>query len=242
MDALSYAASVASLLFVRSEFQETRPGERTHLHREVAEGLAFVWKQPFLRVTSLLVTGTNMVFQALFLTVIVLAKSHGASPAEIGLVLGCLGGGGLLGALAAARLQRRLSATTIVIGANWIWFLGIPPMALLPKPLALGVIYGAMAFAGPVWNVIVDTYTLILTPDRLRGRVNSVILLIAWGAIPLGSLLAGVLIQAVGATATTLILAAVMGAVALAATVSPSVRHIPPLPTAKGGQTTPGSP
>jgi hypothetical protein len=97
-----------------------------------------------------------------------------------------------------------------------------------------------MAFVGPTWNVLVSTYELSLIPDRLLGRVESVILLLAWGSIPLGSLVAGSLLEWLGPTSAIYALSGVMALVALAATISPAVRHAPPLPTSQpGGEAAP---
>ena len=67
-----------------------------------------------------------------------------------------------------------------------------------------------MAFVGPLWNVAIDVYRLLITPDELQGRVGSAISLLAWGAIPLGSLLAGYLLESVGSWTTTMVLSAGM--------------------------------
>lgn len=65
-----------------------------------------------------------------------------------------------------------------------------------------------------------------LTPEALLGRVTSVSRLIAVGAIPLGSLAAGALLERLGPLGTVAVLAAWLLLVAAAA--SPSVRHAPP--------------
>jgi predicted MFS family arabinose efflux permease len=228
-DALSYAASVVSLLFVRRPLQDAHERRGERLHRELAEGLVWLWGQPFLRATALLVAGSNFVFQAMVLVVIVLAQGHGASPAAVGVIMGMMGAGGLLGALAAPWANRHVRAKSVVIGANWVWAALLPLVAIVPWPLAIGGLIAGMAFVGPAWNVVISAYSLTLTPDRLRGRVRGVQGLIAWGPIPLGSLVGGVLLQWLGGTAATLVLAALMLLVAVAATLSPAVRHAPPL-------------
>ena len=66
-------------------------------------------------------------------------------------------------------------------------------------------------------------------PDRLLGRVGSVILLVAWGTIPLGAISAGFLLEGLGADKTLLVLAGVNLAVALGATLARTVRNVPPV-------------
>lgn len=234
VDALSYLVSIVCVLLIRTPFQEERePVAGRRLVAEVREGLAWLWAQPFLRATALLVAGSNFLFQALVLVVIVLARDEGASPAVIGAMLAGAGLGGLAGSLAAPWLQRRIPAKRVVIGANWLWALLMPPMAFVGSPYAIGALWAVMAFVGPAWNVVIGAYQLQLTPDRLLARVSSAELLVAYGAIPLGSLSAGFLLEWLGAERTVLALSGVMLAIALAAGASSGVRNAPTLKEAR---------
>src|SRR5206468_1868115 len=54
-DAASYAFSLVSLALIRTPFQQPRDATSPRRARaELAEGLRFVWRQPFIRVTSFL--------------------------------------------------------------------------------------------------------------------------------------------------------------------------------------------
>ena len=64
-DAVSYAVSVASLAFVRAQFQGARAAVRRRLLHEVREGIAWFWRQPFVRTTSFLVMGSDFSLNAL---------------------------------------------------------------------------------------------------------------------------------------------------------------------------------
>jgi MFS family permease len=231
-DAATYGLSIVTLLAIRADFEDRRPPPGTHILADVREGLAWLLRNAFLRDCALLVAGSNLMFQALVLVLIVLARERGASPGEVGLVLAGFGAGGVAGALVAPVVQRRLPASVVVIGANWVWAALVPLLALAPGVLAIGAVAAAMAFVGPAWNVVIGTYQLLLAPDRLRGRVESVGMLISWGAIPLGSLSGGFLIDAFGARATALAFSGWMLAIALAATASPHVRRAPSLSAA----------
>ena len=133
----------------------------------------------------------------------------------------------MLGSLAAPWFQRRLPMKAIVIGANWVWALALPWVGIVDNLLVLAALLGLMAFVGPLWNVAIDVYRLLITPDELQGRVGSAISFLAWGAIPLGSLLAGYLLDAVGSWTTAMVLSAAMIAVACAASISPAIRAAP---------------
>jgi hypothetical protein len=66
---------------------------------------------------------------------------------------------------------------------------------------------------------------LTLTPDHLRGRVNSVARLITASMIPLGALVGGVLAAAAGTTTTLVLFAAWQTLVAAASLSARSLRH-----------------
>lgn len=234
VDAVSYVASIVTLLLIRKEFQAAQePRRATRLLAEVKEGVAWLWNQPFLRATAFLVAASNALFAALVLVLIVLARDGGATPAMIGVMLAGAGVGGVAGSLLAPRLERRLSMKRIVIGANWVWAAFLPLMLLSQEPLWLGGIFALMAFVGPVWNVAIGAYQLTITPDRLLARVTSAETLLAYGAIPIGSLAAGLLLEAAGPRGATVALAAGMLAVAVAATLSAGIRAAPSLADAR---------
>ncbi|MGA8113752.1 MAG: MFS transporter, partial [Actinocatenispora sp.] len=230
VDAVSYLLSLVSVLLIRTDLRPPRDPAPQRVWRQAAEGLRWLWRQRFLRATVLLVGMSNMVFQAQTLTVVVVARHQHASPATIGLVLGMSGGGGLLGALLAGKLHRLLPPRLVVIGVNWYWVVITPLLALAPSPPLVGLVAAASAFVGPLWNVVLGTYELTLVPPELLGRVQSAGMTVAWGVLPLGSLLGGFLLQSVGTTGTVLAMTGMLLVAAVAATVSPSVRHAPALP------------
>ena len=227
-DAISYLMSLGGLLLIRGPLQQARPAPAapSRLRAEVAEGLRTVWHQPFLRSAVGLVGGMNFVFNALTLVMIVRAKGFGASPAVIGLMFMFFGVGGLLGAVVAPWVQRRFTPRTVVTAIAWLWSVQMGLLVLMPNPWALGVLSAVGALGGAPFNVMINSEMYRLTPDRLLGRVRSTAKLVAWGSIPFGVLAAGVLIDAVGAGPTFLILAAGMLAIAVAASFAPGMRVI----------------
>jgi transmembrane secretion effector len=230
VDAISYAVSVVTLLMIKAPFRiEGRTGRQSFV-REVREGVRWLWHAPFLRATSIMIAASNFIFQAVFLAVVVLARRRGASGVEMATIFLLQALGGLAGAVVAPRLRRRLPTRLILVGVAWFWAAVLPLMALSVPPIVLGPLFGAMTFVGPVWNVVIGTYQLTMIPDRLLGRVQSVDMLISWGAIPLGSLVAGLMLQHLSGGRAMGGLAAMMLATAAVATLSPSIRRAPPFP------------
>jgi predicted MFS family arabinose efflux permease len=223
-DAISYAASTISMLLIESDFQEARSDSS---RREISEGFRWLWARPFFRVCSLLFAGSNPIFTGLYLLVVVLAKQHGASAPLVGVMLGIAAAGGLVGALLAPTLQRRLSPRLVLIGESWILALSIPWLLLAHDAPLLGLILAAAELITPVTNSIVVTFRVALTPDRLQGRVQAAATMVSFSFGWLGPLLVGFLLQSSGATATILILTGWALLLALGASGSRAFRSPP---------------
>jgi predicted MFS family arabinose efflux permease len=226
VDAVSYAAAAAGKLLIRSDFQGAAVQETPS---GAAEGLRWIWQRPFFRLCALLFAGSNPIFQGLSLLIVVLARRHGASAAEIGLMLGIAAAGGLIGALLAPALQRRLSARQVLIGESWVLALAVPLLAVVHPALALGVVLAAAELITPVTNSIVVSYRVALAPDRLQGRVQAASTLISFSAGWLGPLAVGLLVQSAGSTATILVLTGWALILAVVATGARAFRHPPTL-------------
>jgi predicted MFS family arabinose efflux permease len=220
---------VASLLLIRTTFQEERSARPRQLRAEMAEGLVWVWRQPVIRFTALLVSGGNFLGAGFPLIVIVLAQRQGASSATIGVILALGSVGTIGGSLLAAPIQKRWSFGRVVLTTYWVEALVWPLYALAFTPLLLGVLAAVFYLLSPIFNVVVMSYRLSLIPDALQGRVNSVVRLFAYGSIPVGQALTGLLLQSIGPVATILCLSVGFVALALLATLNPHLRHARPL-------------
>jgi MFS family permease len=240
-DAVSYAVGFVTLLFVRPKLQEERGPRTTHVRHELAEGIRFVWHQPFIRAIVVLVGGSNFAFNALFLVLIVRAKDLGASSALVGAMFAFLGVGAIVGALIAPAVARRVPAKVVIVASLWLWAVYPLVLVTLPNAIWIGVVAGLVNVTGPIFNVTLSAYRYALVPDRLLGRTGSVILLVAWGTIPLGSLAAGFLLEWLGARTSMVVLAGVSFAVALGATAARTVRNVPPVEQLQAFGDSPGT-
>jgi MFS family permease len=229
VDGISYAASVFSLRFIKTEFQDERKSTPRHLRAEITEGLDWLWHNPLIRSMAFLTGGMNASVGALYLTLIMLARSQHTSSTSIGLMLAVVSGGGVLGALAAPRIQRRFGFGQVIIALFWSVALVWPLFAVAPNFLFLGALAAIIYGLGPVYNAVQFSYRLAQIPDELQGRVNSAYRLVAFGCQPLGVALSGLLIQVIGPTHTVLVFAAWVTFLAILTTLNPRVRHAPPL-------------
>jgi predicted MFS family arabinose efflux permease len=228
-DALSYAVSVISLLFIKVEFQKERVTAPRKLWVEIHEGLAWLWHHPLIRFIAILTGGYNLIFAGFTLIVIVLAQQQHASSFTIGLIFSIGGIGGVIGSVAATSIQKRFSFGQVIIGTTWISALILPLYAIAPNPFVLGALSAISFFLVPVYNVVQFSYRSAIIPDELQGRVNSVFRLVAFGGQPIGLALTGLFIQNIGVIQTVFICTLGMLAFALAANLNKHVRNAQPI-------------
>lgn len=227
VNAISFAVSAVSLLFIRTDFQEDRVPAPRHLRGEITEGLGWLWQQPLIRFMAFLNGGQNLLYSGIGLVVIVLAKQQGASPTTIGLVFAVASIGGLAGAFLAPTVQRRWSFGQAVVGLLALQSVLLPLLLIINQPLLLGAVYAAQLAVSPMYNVVQFSYRLALIPDALQGRVNSAFRLIAFSFNPLGAALSGILLGTIGAGRTVIFLSVWMAVLTVAALGNRHVRDAP---------------
>lgn len=226
-------ASVALLFGVRGKLQAERTGPRPDLVQDVKEGLLWMWRQHFLRAVMASVAVSNVLFQGLNLAVMTGIQENHGSQFQIGVVLSLSGAGGLVGAISGGWWATRFSLRTLVLGGLAVWTALMVPVAFLRDPYALGALFAASGYVGGVFNVAGGVFMVRVAPDRMRGRANSLAMLVGSGAMAAGPVAAGFALEAFGPTRTVLGLSAAMGLTALAALLSPALRRDP---LAKGAQ------
>ncbi len=233
-DALSFGVSAVSVSAIETPFQGQRRSASRSLRTEIGEGLAWIWRRPFIRFMMVFMAFLMLLANGLPLIVIVIAKHAGASSATVGLILGVTGVGGLVGSLVAPRLQQRWGFVRAFLATFWLFTLGWPLLALAHSLIALAVIGAVVLMLWIIFDMLQFSYRLALIPDALQGRVNSAYRLGAYGGQTLGLALTGVLLQTLGAPMTVVALGVGLFALALLATLVPYVRTAPPTPLAAG--------
>ena len=218
-DAASYAFSLVSLALMRTPFQQPRDADAA---TRLTDGLRFIWKQPFIRVTSFLFLVGNFAEPGLLFVVVVLARRQGLSGGEIGLLLAAFSAALLVGSMLTPYVRRRLSVPAIV---RLEQYCGCAVLAFLVVPSVYVLLAGLIpiALAIPFTDSVVISRRLELTPDALLGRVEAARTTIARSAMPLGPLIAGVLLSAVSARATVAVFAAFSVTLAVWATFSKAI-------------------
>lgn len=203
VDSLSFVASALFLGRLHAPEPALEQSE-TRVRDDVREGLSFVFRHPILRPSLLGVATLNLfnfAFWALFL--LYATQELGIRPATLGLVLGAGAVGGLIGAVLAGRIGRRIG-----IGPAYLLGMVLFPAPLIlvpaaggPKPLVLAILFVSEFLSGlgvMILDINAGAFQTALTPDRLRARATGAFRFVNYGVRPLGALLGGALGSAMG--------------------------------------------
>ncbi|AQW47338.1 MFS transporter [Streptomyces violaceusniger] len=226
VDAVTHTLSFVALLFVRLPRRERPPGGAGPLGREALAGLRWVWRERRIRVTVACAVVLNLFFSAFYLVVIVLAESRGVPSGEVGVMAAMLGVGGVAGALVAPVLYRRLGSYGSIVAVFWALAVFAPVTVLVDSGYLIGVLFALMALFPPTANTAIMTDQLLRTPDELRGRLTSTLVLACGAAGAAGPALGGSLAQIAPGDRAILLCAAGMAAAAVLATASPTLRTL----------------
>lgn len=168
--------------------------------RRFGEGLRFLRGEPLMLTIIVTVGLANLLDQAFIgVLVPVWAQHTGAGPAAIGL-FGTVRGiaavcGSVVATAAAHRMPRRLVFLTgfLVSGAPKFWVLAVH------SPLwTILVVFAVGSFAAGFLNPILGAVPFERVPRHLLGRVMALMDSLAWTGIPLGGLVAGAAVTAIG--------------------------------------------
>ena len=207
MDAASFLVSAGLVLLLVPRPHRDASGEpRGRFFAELADGLRFIWRQPLVRAVVAMVVLSNLIEAPLPVVLAVFAREEYGSAADFGLLVGVLGGAALAGALVYSAVGHRLPRRRTFLGC----FSGVPigylALAAQPSlPVALAALALSGLAAGPI-NPLLFTVQTEIVPAALRGRVFGAIRAGAWASIPLGILLGGLAVAAIGAPATFLVM------------------------------------
>lgn len=225
-NAASYLVSMLGVSLVRKPLQSQPCPSATDYTSAMAEGLRFVVRNHFLRVVLIISAPFNFALTGVIFTIVVSLQRNGVPSAVIGCTDTIVCVGGLLGALAAPTLQRRIRPTTLARATCWATTAMLVVSSLAASSIAAAIPVAAAVFLGPACNAMLFGHQTTATPDRLRGRVMSIIYLAASSAAAMAPLVAGATVAIAGTSTAVLIFAAATGASAVAATFSGGIRRL----------------
>ncbi|HLB19592.1 MAG TPA: MFS transporter [Gaiellaceae bacterium] len=210
-DAVSFLGSALFIFSIRKmELSQADRAPRRKMRTELREGLSYVLRHPFLKNIAACTALFNFFGLMGFAVLLVFARRQlHLSPQAIGLAFTLSNFGPLLAALSANKVFARVGVGRTIIASS---ILGGPMFLVIPFAphghAALALLIPAMLFGGfmgVVYNIAQVSLRQAITPERIQGRMNSVMRFIVWGAIPLGSFTGGVLASVIGLKTTLIV-------------------------------------
>jgi MFS family permease len=198
------AAGAALIYMLQGSFtpekDESEPA-RT-VWQDIREGIGWLWNNRLLRGIAITLAILNLTVVAQVAIMVLYAQERlGLEPAGFGLLLTTHAIGAIAGSIVGPRIIRLLKESKVLRVALVIE-VAVP--AVIALTTSAYVVGGALAFFGlhtMVWGALLVSLRQELTPDRLRGRVESVYRLLEHGAAAPGALIGGVLAASFGLTA-----------------------------------------
>jgi len=194
IDALSFLVSSLSLALIRISFNAKSGEERakTNIRSDVMEGLRYVLGHPVLRNISIMMALVNFVDNASFTQLVLFAKVRlSASDPQVSLLFSAGSLGVVLTGLLAGTLRKRWSFSFVALGALMTEGLLTIVFSLMHWYWPALIIWGLMGGLGILFNINTSSLRQAIVPNHMLGRVISIASVLAWSAIPLGSLLGG---------------------------------------------------
>jgi MFS family permease len=225
IDAATFAVSACAVwLFIPELQTRTEPTERPRYRTQLMEGLRFLWHDSLLRDMAITLAHFNGLEAPIFAVVLpVFAATVLDSATGLGLIVSAFAIGALAGVTVYGAVGHRLSRRTIwfvgyLLSPAFYWVLAIQPA--FPIMLAVFVLMGFVT--GPI-NPLMVTIRHERIPPPMRGRVFSTYSAISQLVSPLGIVLGGFAIAAVGFRPTVVALAIAVQLLAIAMFFIPSL-------------------
>jgi predicted MFS family arabinose efflux permease len=146
------------------------------------------------------------------------AARHGRPVWSAGVILAAAGAGGILGSLAAPRLDRSASPRALFLGCVWAWTSLLFLVALSQNTVVLLLAWGGVGAVGAVCAVVLTMARVRAVPDAELGQMVGAGTMITDGAVPAGAVIGGYLLASAGPSAAAWIVFGSMLVAALSAT------------------------
>ena len=219
LDGISFIAVIAGLLMMRLPKHKTASHEGGAL-RQSLEGFRYVWNRPRV-LTILALFGIVGIFGWSY-SVLMPAFARDVlhlGEQGYGILTAGSGIGALIAALTIASVGHLLPSRAMALGGVWIFSVTLALFAFNRNFFMSIVLLAAGGFGMVLYFSTSNTVLQTIVPNEMRGRVMGIWTLIFGGMVPLGSLQAGLMADAVG-TSMTIAFGAAVCALAAAVTLA----------------------
>ncbi len=178
-----------------------RAVERSHVRRDIAEGLRWTWGNAAIRTLTLTIISFNVTYGAVWSVLVLYADQRlDLGPVGFGLLTSVGALGGIVGTASYDWLERHAGLATLMrvgLVIETLTHLAFAVTTTAWVAMVVMFVFGAHAF---VWGTTSRTVRMRAVPLGLQGRVGSLYAMGVFGGILLGQLVGGLVARAWGIT------------------------------------------
>jgi MFS family permease len=205
LNAVSFLGVISVLYRWKRRVEKSNlPAE--HVLGAIRAGVRYVRHTPALQAVLVRAAAFILCASALWaLLPLVARRELGFTAAGYGVLLGCLGLGGVTGASILPRVRQEISINSLVVGATLTFAVVMIILAYVRIPIVVG---GSLIFGGIAWMSLLSTFNVAAqtaTAGWVRARVIGVYMLSFFGGWAIGSAVWGWVAGHVGISKTLMI-------------------------------------
>ncbi len=205
-DAVTFGDAAVLIFLIAGDYRtrsksDAQSGEKVDWWGEIKEGVVWLWNHPLLRPMAIILGLLNGLGMVTFATLVLFAQEVLGVNAFVFAILGMAGAvGGVIGSLTSPRVSKMLGSgpslyVTLILSIVTSFVIGFANHWII-----VFAMFGVFSFAAVLWNVITVSLRQTIIPDELLGRVNSVYRFFAWGMMPIGLAVGGLIVAFVEGT------------------------------------------
>ena len=204
--ALAALAALTLAAGLRGDFRPQPRGTASHPLTQVREGLAFLVRHPVIRPLVIAGSLINLASTAYFAVFVLWAvgpeSAIGLTASQFPLITLGLALGAVAGSAITDRVQRRFGEVRTIVGALTVSVLLMLVPVLWPNGWAVAAAFALIGITSTVGNVLTQSMRQRLVPGDLLGRVGGASRTLAFGLMPVGAVLGGLVAERFGLAAT----------------------------------------
>jgi MFS family permease len=200
VDSASFLISALSLSLIRISFNvdENKEQEKKSIRQDVVDGLRYVFGHPVLRAISVMMALVNLVAFTTNAQIVLFAQfQFQANDTQIGILYAAAGLGPAVLSLMAGLLRKHWSFSKVALGTLMLYGLSIVTLSLIHWYWAGVFLWGLIWGLSILFNINTTSLRQSMVPNQMLGRVMTTATVLGWSAIPLGTIIGGIVIEQV---------------------------------------------
>ncbi|MDP9847053.1 MFS transporter [Streptosporangium lutulentum] len=217
INAVSFVLAAVLISTLRGVRQVVPAGRRS-VRADIGEGMRWLWHHSAIRMLAISLFLMNITLFAGFSILVLYSRERlGLNEYGYGILITVSAVGSLIGVMIAPRLQARFSDSLLLRIGLIIETLTHVGLALATTVWVAGPVLIAFGVHGSILGAVSVTLRQRSVPDELRGRVQSVYMMLVVGGSALGALVGGSIARWLGITGPFWVSAVVMAVLTVVA-------------------------